>query len=107
MLSMQAFFGERFVFACLSEEDTTWIKSAASAVGIKDAVTYARLAPSRGQAETAFDAISLADPGEPLWIYNIDTHVAPMAMRPRSKAMISFAATALAWATARSSDRTP
>lgn len=83
LLSMRAFFGERFIFACLDEEDGAWIRSAATSLGIADVMIAARPTLSRGQAETAYDALALADPSEPLWIYNIDTHVAPMVMRPQ------------------------
>jgi dTDP-glucose pyrophosphorylase len=82
LLSMQAFFGERFVFACMNDEDANWILSAAAALGIADAVIAARPVLSRGQAETAFDALAHVDQAEPLWVYNIDTYVTPMAMRP-------------------------
>jgi NDP-sugar pyrophosphorylase family protein len=82
LLSLQAFFGERFVFACLDDEDGEWIRSTAEGLGIADAVLVKRSGLSRGQAETAFDALTLADPRQPLWIYNIDTCVAPDAMRP-------------------------
>lgn len=82
LLSMQAFFGERFIFACL-EEDSAWILASASALGITEAVIARRSSLSRGQAETAFDALAEADPAESLWIYNIDTHVTPMAMKPQ------------------------
>jgi hypothetical protein len=83
LLSMQAFFGERFIFACLDGHDGDWIRSTASALGITDAVVTKRSGVSRGQAETAFDALVDADPSEPLWIYNIDTHVRPNAMGPQ------------------------
>jgi len=86
LLSMQAFFGERFVFACLEEEDADWILSCAAALGVADAVISARPALSRGQAETAFDALAQVEPQAPLWIYNIDTHVTPQAMRPQDMA---------------------
>ena len=82
LMSMQAFFGERFVFACLDEEDGHWIRSTAWALGIGEAVVAKRSGVSRGQAETAFDALIHVDPTQPLWIYNIDTSVAPNAMRP-------------------------
>jgi NDP-sugar pyrophosphorylase family protein len=82
LLSMQAFFGERFVFVCLEAEDSNWILSAAKALGIADVVIAARPALSLGQAETAFDALGHANPDEPLWIYNIDTYVTPMKMHP-------------------------
>lgn len=83
LLSMQAFFDQRFVFACLADEDADWIHRTASRVGIRDVTIAARPALSRGQAESAVDALAHADPADPLWIYNIDTHVAPQAMRPQ------------------------
>lgn len=83
LLSLRGFFGERFIFACLDQEDGDWIRSAAAAAGVTEAVIAKRSAVSRGQAETAFDALAHVDPSQPLWIYNIDTCVAPDAMRPR------------------------
>lgn len=83
LLSLQAFFAERFIFACLEEEDGDWIRSTAAALGIAEVVIAKRPAVSRGQAETAFDALAHAAPSEPLWIYNIDTCVRPNAMRPQ------------------------
>jgi hypothetical protein len=83
LLSLQAFFAERFVFACLDQEDGDWICSAAAALGITDTVIAKRPGVSRGQAETAFDALGHVNPSEPLWIYNIDTCVQPNAMRPQ------------------------
>jgi len=82
LLSLQAFFGERFIFACLDVEDGDWIRSTASALGIADVIVAKRSGVSRGQAETAFDALMHADTSQPLWIYNIDTCVRPNAMRP-------------------------
>jgi hypothetical protein len=83
LLSLQAFFGERFVFACLDEEDGDWIHSTAAAAGVAEVVVAKRSGVSRGQAETAFDALVHVDPSQPLWIYNIDTCVTPDAMRPQ------------------------
>lgn len=82
LLSMQAFFGERFIFACLEGEETDWIVQSATSLGIADARIATRPGLSRGQAETAMDALHLAAPSSPLWIYNIDTHVTAGAMRP-------------------------
>ena len=82
LMSLQAFFGQRFIFACLEVEDENWIRATAAALGIAEVVVVKRSALSRGQAETAFDALVQADPNEPLWIYNIDTCVVPNAMRP-------------------------
>lgn len=83
LLSLHAFFGERFVFACLEQEDDEWIRSAAVALGIAEVVVATRSGVSRGQAETAYDVLMHADPSQPLWIYNIDTCVRPNAMRPQ------------------------
>lgn len=83
LLSLQAFFSDRFIFACLDGEDGDWIRSTAAALGIAEAVVVKRSGVSRGQAETAFDALMHAEPSEPLWIYNIDTCVRPNAMRPQ------------------------
>lgn len=83
LLSLQAFFGERFIFACLDNKDQDWIRAAAGALGIADVVVAPRSGVSRGQAETAYDALMHAEPNEPLWIYNIDTCVRPNAMRPQ------------------------
>jgi NDP-sugar pyrophosphorylase family protein len=83
LLSLQAFFGDRFIFACLNDHDADWIRSTASALGIAEVVVAKRSGVSRGQAETAFDALMHAEPGAPLWIYNIDTCVRPNAMRPQ------------------------
>lgn len=81
--SLQAFFGQRFIFACLGEEDEGWIRSTAAALGIREVIVAKRSGVSRGQAETAFDALVHVDLSQPLWIYNIDTCVAPYAMRPQ------------------------
>lgn len=81
--SLRAFFGERFVFACLNDEDEDWIHSSATDAGIADVAVAKRASVSRGQAETAFDTLMHVDPNEPLWIYNIDTSVTPNAMRPQ------------------------
>ena len=83
LVSLQSFFGERFIFACLEEEDGDWIRSTAAALGIAEVVVAKRSGVSRGQAETAFDALVHVDPSQPLWIYNIDTCVRPSAMRPQ------------------------
>jgi hypothetical protein len=80
--SLRAFFDERFIFACLDEEDGDWISAMAAAAGIGEVVVAKRASVSRGQAETAFDALAHVDADQPLWIFNIDTRVAPDAMRP-------------------------
>ena len=83
LLSLQSFFGQPFIFACLDEEDENWIRSTAVALGITEVAVAKRPGVSRGQAETAFDALVYVDMSQPLWIYNIDTCVAPNAMRPQ------------------------
>lgn len=87
LLSLHAFFEDRFIFACLDEDDEDWIQLTAAALGIADAIVAKRSGVSRGQAETAFDALEQVDQSQPLWIYNIDTCVAPNAMQPRDLGM--------------------
>jgi hypothetical protein len=82
LLSLQAFFEQRFILACLDGEDEEWIRSTATALGIADVVVAKRSGVSRGQAETAFDVLGHLDLRQPLWIYNIDTCVEAHAMRP-------------------------
>ncbi len=81
MLSLNHFFGDRFVFATLRDGDHDWLRSRADILGIRDVAFFSRQEHSRGQAESAYDALSLAPINEPLWIYNIDTYVAD-GMRP-------------------------
>jgi len=83
LLSLAVFFGDSFIFACLEEEDGDWIRSTAAALGVVKLTIVKRSGVSRGQAETAFDALAHVDPSQPLWIYNIDTCVTPNAMRPQ------------------------
>jgi hypothetical protein len=83
ILSLRAFFEQQFIFACLDEENGDWIRSTAAALGIAQVDVAKRSSVSRGQAETAFDALAHVDLSQPLWIYNIDTFVTPYAMRPQ------------------------
>lgn len=76
LLSMQDFFDDLFVFACLGGEDKHWIASTAKALGIADVAFHERTEVSAGQAQTVFDARSMYALDAPLWIYNIDTYVA-------------------------------
>lgn len=87
LCSLNAFFAEPFIFACLDEEDGGWIQSTAAALGIAEVAIAKRSGVSRGQAETAFDALANVDLSQPLWIYNIDTCVSPNAMRPQDLRM--------------------
>lgn len=76
MLSLEAFFDQTFVFACLENADLDWIRHAAFSLGIRNVMLHTRPAVSRGQAETVYDVLHLAPMHEPLWVYNIDTYVA-------------------------------
>lgn len=76
LLSLNRFYKHRFIFACLNSEDSEWILNTAYSLGIKDCVVHKRNDVSNGQAETAFDALTLAPMNQVLWIYNIDTYVA-------------------------------
>jgi len=78
--SLSAYRDQAFVLATLGNNEATWLLHEAGQIGINDVCVLSRAAPSRGQAETAIDALAnvdlRVDPREPLWIYNIDTHVA-------------------------------
>jgi len=74
--SLSAYRDQAFVLATLGNSEEPWLLHEARQIGINDVCVLSRSAPSRGQAETAIDALANVDPREPLWIYNIDTHVA-------------------------------
>lgn len=76
IISLSKFFNDSFIFACLDGDDIGWIKKISFELGVKDISFHIRSSVSQGQAETVYDALSVADPEAPLWIYNIDTHVA-------------------------------
>lgn len=76
MLSLANFFNDRFVFVTLIGDDKDWLLEQAKNIGICDAAVITRSSLSLGQAETAYDALSIISPNDPLWIYNIDTYVA-------------------------------
>ena len=76
MNSLQRFYGQKFIFATLADEDNEWLLAMAKGMGIKDSLVHTRENLSRGQAETAFDALSVVTQQEEIWIYNIDTYVA-------------------------------
>lgn len=76
LLSLQDYFDQPFVLATLGDGDREWLTDSAIDLGIAKVSLCARTALSKGQAETAFDALEAVALDEPLWIYNIDTHVA-------------------------------
>lgn len=76
LLSLQDYFDQSFVLATLGDDDQPWLQDAAAQLGIRHVRFCPRSALSQGQAETAYDALEAVAPGEPLWIYNIDTYVA-------------------------------
>jgi len=73
--SLVNFFDDHFIFACLYEHDQNWIRQRALDFGVKEVSIASRSSISLGQAETAYDVIHLAEYGQPLWIFNIDTHI--------------------------------
>lgn len=75
MESLREFFGQHFIFACLTEHDGSWIERQATAMGIKQVSVATRAEISLGQAQTAYDALDQADNNEAAWIYNIDTYI--------------------------------
>lgn len=74
--SLLAFRSEPLILATLQDEDEAWLTDAARQLGFRDVRIHGRSGLSRGQAETAYDALWLADAQSALWVYNIDTHVA-------------------------------
>ena len=75
MDSLKGFSDQHFVFACLDEHDSVWIKQQAIAMDFRQITVQSRPTPSLGQAQTAYDVISKVDSNEELWIYNIDTYI--------------------------------
>lgn len=75
MTSLQKFFDQKFIFACLDEHDADWIKQSAITLGINYFEVAPRPSISLGQAQTAYDVIGRADSNEHLWIFNIDTYI--------------------------------
>ncbi len=75
MESLRHFFDQHFIFACLAEHDTSWIERQAAEMGIQQITVVPRASISLGQAQTAYDVIAQATPGEEVWIYNIDTYI--------------------------------
>jgi NDP-sugar pyrophosphorylase family protein len=75
MESLQDFFSQHFIFACLEEHDSSWIKFRAAAMGIRQITVLPRATISLGQAQTAYDVLDIATPDETVWIYNIDTYI--------------------------------
>lgn len=73
--SLRAFFGQHFVFACLAEHDSSWIKAQAMSLGIASATVVPRAALSAGQSQTAYDVLDHSSGDEAVWIYNIDTYI--------------------------------
>jgi NDP-sugar pyrophosphorylase family protein len=105
MLSLQSFIqaGSHFVFVARADDNAgNFIRSEAKGLGIEavDIVELPR--PTDGQASTALAALpAIADRSQPMFIYNIDTFVDPMAL-PTSAVrgdgwMPCFPATGDAW----------
>lgn len=75
MESLKDFSDHHFIFACLDEHNLEWIELTAKAMGFKFVTVAPRPRLSLGQAQTAYDVMSKADPHEVVWIYNIDTFI--------------------------------
>lgn len=75
MESLKSFYNHHFIFACLSEQNTQWIKNKCNDLGITNVTVAPRNKLSNGQAETAYDVLNNANPDEQLWIFNIDTFI--------------------------------
>jgi NDP-sugar pyrophosphorylase family protein len=76
LLSLKDYFDQPFVLVTLGVDDRAWLLDSAAKLGIKHVTFCPRTSLSKGQAETANDALEAVAQGEPLWVYNIDTYVA-------------------------------
>ncbi len=75
LLSLKEFYDQLFVFACLEEHDSNWIKMQVLKLGIENFIIVTRDQLSRGQAHTAYDVMYCIPDNEEVWVYNIDTYV--------------------------------
>lgn len=82
MRSLRHFFEQDFIFAVLNTCDIEWVSQKAHKLGIRNYSFYLRDNYSKGQAETAFDAVVNLAPDCPIWIYDIDTYVSNSPMHP-------------------------
>lgn len=88
MLSLKGFIEERasFVFVVReADEAKQFIEAEARALGIAKVSILELEAPTDGQATSAMLAAPLvAQPDEPMLVYNIDTFVHPKSLRPQA-----------------------
>jgi NDP-sugar pyrophosphorylase family protein len=78
MSSLSNFFEQKFIFACLSNVDRSWLAMELKKLQINNYEIHARNQISSGQAETAYDAVkglTSIEKEQVLWIFNIDTYV--------------------------------
>ena len=82
MLSLQAFFDEKFIFIVRKEDHATdFIRSQCNDLNINYEIVYLDKL-TKGQAESAVYAQSVWDENDGILVYNIDTYVEPYSMRP-------------------------
>lgn len=84
MRSLEHFLpGSRVVFVCLKENDSRgYVLARCAQLGIADAHVLELDNVTDGQATSAYLSRFLWRPDAPLLVYNIDTYVAPQALRP-------------------------
>ena len=83
MLSLQAFWQERFIFLVRAEEQAeAFIRRECQKLGIADVHIVELNRLTQGQAETAMLAEPVWQVKEPMLVYNIDTYVDAGEMRP-------------------------
>lgn len=82
MLSLKAFWQEKFIFIVRQEDQAKdFIEKHSEALGIDSTILEIDHL-TKGQAETAMLAASIWTEAEGLFIYNIDTYVEPYEMTP-------------------------
>lgn len=85
MLSLRNFLtaDARVIFVCLEEnKSSSYVLQQSKALGLQDVHIVELSQVADGQATSAYLSRELWRPTEPLLIYNIDTYVNPMALKP-------------------------
>lgn len=85
MLSLRNFLSpdSRVIFVCLAENDSGgYVRARCASLGLADVHILELDALTDGQATSAYLSRHLWREDAPLIIYNIDTYVRPMALRP-------------------------
>jgi dTDP-glucose pyrophosphorylase len=83
MRSLQAFFGEEFIFVTQSGHNATpFLEHACEHLGIERYEEHTLNEYTNGQAQTALTANKYLDPGDSVAVYNIDTYIEQRELTP-------------------------